>query len=294
MRARGTNSDHRRGTGRLAAASGPDFLLLGERARKPRTQGLTHVLDKGLSVRSLESLVETAGAHIDFLKLGWGTAYVSRGVKAKVAICQEAGINLCLGGTLLEITVLQGRIWEYVRWLDQLEIKYVEISNGATAFSAADKAELIRVLSPHFNIISEVGSKMPEDAVVPSEWVAEICADVEAGASLVIAEGRESGTVGLYSPQGEVRTGLVEAILGAVPSEKIIFEAPRKDQQAWFIRRLGSGANLGNIAPDEVLALETLRLGLRADTLDLLPRADREPSRPSRDETAPIARHFIH
>jgi phosphosulfolactate synthase len=288
------NGDHGKAAVRLAGSSGPDFLVLGERAAKPRTRGLTHVLDKGLSVRGLESLVETAGAHIDFLKLGWGTAYVSRGVKAKVALCQEAGIDLCLGGTMLEITLLQGRLWEYVRWLHQLEIRHVEVSNGATTLSATDKQKVIRALCPHFRVISEVGSKLPEAEVVASKWVAEICGDLEAGASLLIAEGRESGTVGLYGPQGEVRSDLVEAIVSAVPADKVIFEAPRKDQQAWFIRRLGSGANLGNIAPDEVLALETLRLGLRADTLDLLPPAQGQPSQPPVAETASEMRPLIH
>jgi phosphosulfolactate synthase len=256
--------------------SPPDFLILGDRAVKPRASGLTHVLDKGLSAGALESLVETAGAHIDIVKLGWGTAYVSQGVKAKVAICEEAGIRLCPGGTLFEIAVLQGKLREYVRWLEQLGIRHVEISNGATAITPEQKARHISELAGDFFVISEVGSKEPGRAVVPSDWVTWIRADLEAGASFVIAEGRESGTVGLYGPDGEVRDDLVEAIVGAVPAGKVIFEAPRKDQQAWFIRRLGSNANLGNIAPDEVVALETLRLGLRADTLDLLPAAEPE------------------
>ncbi len=270
--------------------SPPDFLVLGDRAVKPRVSGLTHVLDKGLSVRGLESLVEMAGAYIDILKLGWGTAYVSQGVKAKVAICQEAGIRLCPGGTLFEIAVLQGKLWEYVRWLDHLEIHHIEISNGATAMSPAEKARHINKLSSSFFVISEVGSKAPDRSVVPSEWVAGICGDLEAGASFVIAEGRESGTVGLYGPNGEVRGDLVEAIVSAVPPEKVIFEAPRKDQQAWFIHRLGANANVGNIAPDEVVALETLRLGLRADTLDLLPAARPRPTRPSMEEATPTMR----
>lgn len=276
------------------AGAGPNFLTLGERAAKPRTRGFTHVLDKGLSVRALESLVETAGAHIDFVKLGWGTAYVSRGVKAKVALCQEAGIHLCLGGTLLEIVLLQDQLWDYVGWLHQLEVRHVEVSTGAIGLSREAKAGIIRELSSHFCVISEVGSKRPEDEVVASEWVSEICSDMEAGASVVIAEGRESGTVGLYGPDGAVRDGLVEAIVSAVPADKIIFEAPRREQQAWFVRRLGTDVNLGNILPDEVLALETLRLGLRADTLDLLPPADRRGARASRTGGASRARPLIH
>jgi phosphosulfolactate synthase len=254
--------------------SAPDFLILGDRAVKPRPHGLTHVLDKGLSVRALESLVETAGAHIDILKLGWGTAYVSQGVKAKVAICEDAGIRLCPGGTLFEIAVLQGKLRQYIRWLEQLEIHHIEISDGVTAITPEEKARYISELSGSFFVISEVGSKEPDRAVVPSDWVTGIQSELAAGASFVIAEGRESGTVGLYGPNGKVRDDLVEAIVSAVPSDRVIFEAPRKDQQAWFIRRLGLNANLGNIAPDEVVALETLRLGLRADTLDLLPATE--------------------
>jgi phosphosulfolactate synthase len=270
--------------------SPPDFLILGDRAVKPRAHGLTHVLDKGLSVRALESLVETAGSHIDILKLGWGTAYVSQGVKAKVAICEDAGIRLCPGGTLFEIAVLQGKLREYVRWLDELEIRHIEISDGATSITPEEKARYISELSGRFFVISEVGSKEPDRAVVPSDWVAGIHGDLEAGASFVIAEGRESGTVGLYGPDGTVRNDLVEAIVGAVPSEKVIFEAPRKNQQAWFIRRLGTNANLGNITPDEVVALETLRLGLRADTLDLLPTAEPEPPGLRAPDAAPAIR----
>lgn len=270
--------------------SPPDFLLLGHRSVKPRARGLTHVLDKGLSVQALESLTDTAGPHLDILKLGWGTAYVSQGVEAKVAICEKAGIRLCPGGTLFEIAVLQGKLWEYIHWLGELGIRHIEISNGATAMSPAEKAAYITKLSSSFFVISEVGSKEPGRAVVPSDWVAGICRDLDAGASFVIAEGRESGTVGLYGPDGEVRGDLVEAIASAVPPEKVIFEAPRKDQQAWFIRRFGTDANLGNIAPDEVIALETLRLGLRADTLDLLPGTGPRPAGPSVAESARTTR----
>jgi phosphosulfolactate synthase len=255
------------------------FLVLPERAAKPRTRGLTHVLDKSLSVAALESLVETAGAHIDFVKLGWGTAYVSGSLRSKVAVCRAAGIHLTLGGTLFEVAYRQRRIREYARFLEHAGIGHIEISNGATAIVPAEKQALIRDLSADFTVVSEVGSKRPQDKVVISRWVAEFVGDLEAGASLVIAEGRESGTVGVYGPDGRVRDRLVDAILRAVPAERVIFEAPHKEQQAWFVRRLGADANLGNIAPDEVLALETLRVGLRADTIDLLPvpDADRRP-----------------
>jgi phosphosulfolactate synthase len=250
---------------------GPGFLSLPPRTAKPRSAGLTHVLDKGLSFFALQSLVQTAGDSIDIVKLGWGTSYVSDGVKAKVTMCRNQGIHACPGGTLLEICDKQGRVEDYIRWMRRLGLTHVEVSNGALGMSTARKRALIRQLAGEFTVLSECGSKDPRAAVVTDAWVEEMQGDLDAGAALLIAEARESGTVGLYLPTGEVREGLVEAILGSLPSAKVIFEAPRKDQQAWFIRRLRSVANLGNIPADEVIALETLRLGLRTDTLDLLP-----------------------
>lgn len=253
--------------------TGPGFLTLPPRASKPRRTGFTHVLDKGLSLVALESLVETAGQYIDFVKLGWGTAYVANGVKAKVALCREAGINVCLGGTLFEIVAQQERVDDYVRWMHRLGLEHVEVSNGALGMPAERKQDFIRALSGEFRVISEVGSKDPSQEVVAADWVGEMTADLAAGASLLIAEGRESGTVGLFGPAGDVHGDLVDAIASAVLAETVIFEAPRKDQQAWLIRRLGADVSLGNIAPEEVLALETLRRGLRGDTVDLLPDA---------------------
>ena len=262
---------------------GPGFLDLPPRSAKPRTEGLTHVLDKGLSFLGLESLVQTAGDCIDIVKLGWGTSYVSDGVRAKVALCRRAGIRVSPGGTLLEVCERQGRVREYVEWLHRTGFTHVEVSNGAFGMDAARKQELIRCLAQEFTVLSECGSKNPRADVVAGAWVEEMQDDLAAGASLLIAEARESGTVGLYSPTGEVRADLVEAILTHLPAEKVIFEAPRKDQQAWFVRRLGAAANLGNIAADEVVALETLRLGLRSDTLDLLPDAGPRPAPAGQD-----------
>lgn len=250
---------------------GPGFLDLPPRTVKPRVSGLTHVLDKGLSVMALTSLVQTAGDCIDIVKLGWGTSYVSDGVRAKLLLCRDAGIHVSPGGTLLEICDRQGRVPEYVAWLRTLGFTHVEVSNGALGMQTDRKRELIRMLSQDFVVLSECGSKNPRVDVVADDWVEEMTGDLEAGASLLIAEARESGTVGLYLPTGEVRADLVGAITTALPAQKVIFEAPRKDQQAWFVRRLCTDANLGNIPADEVVALETLRLGLRSDTLDLLP-----------------------
>jgi phosphosulfolactate synthase len=253
----------------------PDFLDLPERTRKPRRAGITHVLDRGMAPLALESLVETAGAHIDLLKLGWGTAYVSRGVRDKVAICRDVGISVCLGGTLLEIAVEQGRVEQYLEWLRVLGIDHVEVSNGSLPMPIESKRALIARLAAEFTVIAEVGSKRSQPAVA-EHWVEEMLGDLAAGAALVIAEGRESGTVGLFDSSGAVHRDLVEAIVHALGAETIIFEAPQRTQQAWLLRHIGPNVNLGNIQAEDVIALETLRRGLRFETLDLLPSAVRQ------------------
>jgi phosphosulfolactate synthase len=250
----------------------PDFLDLPPRTSKPRRGGVTHVLDRGLSPLALESLLAMAGDYVDLIKLGWGTAYVSRGVRDKVAICREAGIAVCPGGTLLEIAVAQGRLDEYVEWVRALGIDHVEVSNGSLPLTAEDKRAIIARLAAEFTVIAEVGSKGSQDAVA-EEWVAEMLGDLAAGSVYVIAEGRESGTVGLFDSGGAVHGELVEAILRAVGQENVIFEAPQREQQAWLLRHVGPNVNLGNIRTEDVIALETLRRGLRYETLDLLPSA---------------------
>jgi phosphosulfolactate synthase len=247
----------------------PDFLTLPERTAKPRRAGVTHVLDRGLSPLALESLLITAGEHIDLIKLGWGTAYVSGAVADKVAICRDAGIALCPGGTLLEIAAAQDRVDEFAEWLHSLGIDHVEVSNGSLPMSRERKAALINRLAGEFTVIAEVGSKSAR--AVAGDWCDEMLGDLAAGAALVIAEGRESGTVGLFDASGAVHTDLVEAILHAVGHATVIFEAPQRTQQAWLLRHVGPNVNLGNIGAEDVIALETLRRGLRFDTLDLLP-----------------------
>ena len=257
----------------LPPAEGPpDFLDLPERTLKPRRAGITHVLDRGMSPLALESLVETAGAHIDLIKLGWGTAYVSRGVRDKVAICRDVGISVCPGGTLFEIAVAQDGLEPYLEWLRSLGIDHIEVSNGSLPIAAEEKRALIARLAAEFTVVAEVGSKRSLDAVA-EEWVAEMLGDLAAGAALVIAEGRETGTVGLFDANGAVHAELVEAILHAVGHEVVIFEAPQRSQQAWLLRHVGPNVNLGNIQVEDVIALETLRRGLRFETLDLLPSA---------------------
>lgn len=262
----------------------PDFLRLPSRGRKPRDRGLTLVIDRGLSLPALEALLEVAGPHVDLVKFGWGTAYVSQGMRAKVTACREAGVRACTGGTLLEIAAAQGKVTEFRHWVASLGIDTVEVSEGSVGLGRGVKRRLISELASDFRVVAEVGSKDPSVRVRPLEWVDHMLRDLDAGASLVVAEGRESGTVGLYGPDGEVREFLVDAILGAVPSDRVVFEAPSRVQQAWFVRRVGPDVNLGNVPADEVLPLETLRRGLRADTVDLA--VDRSPADAERQPAA--------
>ena len=255
-----------RNDGELALA---DFLALPERTAKPRLRGVTHVIDRGLPIATLESLLDLAGAHIDFVKFGWGTAYVSRHIRAKVVACHEAKVRSCVGGTLLELATVQGKLREFVRWADSIGFDGVEVSEGTVELGAGIKAGLIEAMARDFIVLAEVGSKDSEAPVRPSAWAAQMQADLDAGAAFVIAEGRESGTVGLYHPDGRVREPLVSALVARVPADRIIFEAPAPAQQKWFVRHLGIDVNLGNVATDEVIALETLRRGLRADTAGL-------------------------
>ncbi|MBV9816898.1 MAG: phosphosulfolactate synthase [Solirubrobacterales bacterium] len=251
-----------------AGPAGADFLDLPARAAKPRRVGITHALDRGLGVGELESMLGQAGPFVDIVKFGWGTAYVSPTIAEKVACCRRHRVRVCLGGTLLEIAEAQGRTRQLVAWVRELGVDCVEISNGALGMPAQRKLELVAQLSADFTVLAEVGSKRP---VTPSasEWIAEMTADLDAGASWVVAEGRESGSVGLYDEAGTIRQPLLAEILAAVGGERVIFEAPRREQQAVLIGRLGPDVNLGNVATDQVISLETLRVGLRADTVSL-------------------------
>jgi phosphosulfolactate synthase len=250
----------------------PSFLELPVRSAKPRRTGITHVLDRGMSPRELESLLTTARNHVDHIKLGWGTAYVTGAVLDKIAICRDAGVTVAPGGTLLEIALHQDRLEEYVAWLQKLGIDHVEVSNGSLPISAREKRRVIERLALEFTVFAEVGSKAG-GAARPEAWVQEMLGDLEAGACAVIAEGRESGTVGLFAADGSVNGDLVDELLRHLGPEAIIFEAPLRPQQVWLLRHVGLDVNLANIRPDDVLALETLRRGLRYDTLDLLPDA---------------------
>jgi phosphosulfolactate synthase len=248
----------------------PDFLCLPPRPPKPRQVGVTHVIDRGLPLTTLQSLLHLAGPHIDFVKFGWGTAYVSRQIRAKIVACQDAGVRACPGGTLLELAAAQGKVAEFARWVADLGMETIEVSEGTIELDRDVKRGLIKSLAADFCVLSEVGSKDPDVPVRSGDWVDHMVGDLEAGAAYVVAEGRESGTVGLYRPGGEVREPLVEAILAAVPPDRVIFEAPNRAQQAWLIRRVGTEVNLGNVSPDDILSVETLRRGLRTDTVRFL------------------------
>jgi phosphosulfolactate synthase len=243
-----------------------DLLELPHRAAKPRQQGITHVLDRGLSVAQIDGLIEVAGEYVDLVKLGWGTAVATGNLEGKLARYRDHGIPVMLGGTLTELAIAQDRLDRLVAWLHELGLDHIELSDGTINLEHDRKLELISRLAEEFTVLSEVGSKDDTRIMAPYRWVEQIEAELEAGAWKVIAEARESGTVGIFRHDGEVRMGLIDEIVHAIAADKILFEAPRKDQQVWFVRRLGPDVNLGNITPEEVLSLETIRVGLRSDT----------------------------
>jgi phosphosulfolactate synthase len=243
-----------------------DLLNLPERAAKPRQQGLTHVLDRGLSVAEVDGLAEVAGEYIDIVKLGWGTSVATGNLEAKLKRYRDLGITPMFGGTLTELAIAQDRLDPLVAWMHELGLEHIEISDGTITIEHERKAELIERLAKEFIVLSEVGSKDNTRIMAPFRWVEQIQSELDAGAWKVIAEARESGSVGIFRHDGEVRMGLIDEIVHAIPQEKIVFEAPRRDQQVWFVRRFGPDVNLGNIIPEEVLSLETIRVGLRSDT----------------------------
>ncbi|HWX45949.1 MAG TPA: phosphosulfolactate synthase [Solirubrobacteraceae bacterium] len=252
------------------------FLDIPERSRKPRERGLTHVLDRGLSLTEVEGLMETAGECVDIVKLGWGTALVSENLRAKLERYAAHGVPVMLGGTLTELAVRQGRVEGMVDYLHELGLRHVEVSDGTIEMEPSAKCELIGRLAREFTVLSEVGSKDAHTIMAPYVWIERIQGELQAGAWKVIAEARESGTAGIYRADGEVRSGLIDEIAHAVECERMIFEAPRKEQQVWLLEFFGSECNLGNIAPNDVLSLETLRLGLRSDTVERFARDGRD------------------
>lgn len=241
---------------------------LPERSQKPRQVGYTMAMDKGLSARQAEEFLSVCGEYVDIVKLGWGTSYVTPNLKDKIKIYKDHKIPVYFGGTLFEAFIVRNQFEDYLKVLDKYNLEYTEVSDGSIELEHDMKCEYIRKLAERGTVLSEVGSKDVDKIIPPYKWIKLMQAELDAGAWKVIGEARESGNVGLFRSTGEVRSGLVEEILTKIPFEKIIWEAPQKSQQVWFIKLLGSNVNLGNIAPEEVIPLETIRIGLRGDTFD--------------------------
>ena len=230
-----------------------------------RDGGLTHVLDKGLGPRGWEDVLETSGDYIDIVKLGWGTAYVTKNLERKLEVLKDR--RVVIGGTFFEVVYVKNAFDEYKRWLAALGLTHVEISDGTVEIPRERKLELIADFARDFTVLSEVGSKDSDVVFAPYEWVQWIREEKDAGAWKVITEAREGGTAGIFRPDGDMRTGLIQEIEHSVDFHDLVWEAPTKQSQAWFVKHFGPEVNLGNIPPEEVIPLETLRLGLRGDTL---------------------------
>jgi len=245
-----------------------DLNNLPKRTLKPRNDGITMVMDKGMSIRQAQDFIEVAAPHTDIIKLGWATALVTPSLEEKLTIYRKANIPFYFGGTLFEAFVVRNQFDDYRRILDKYKMTFAEVSDGSMDLPHEEKCRYIQALSQQVTVISEVGSKDDKKIFAPYKWIELIKAELSAGSWKVIAEARESGNVGIYRETGEVRQGLVDEILTQVPQDAIIWEAPIKSQQVWFIKLIGSNVNLGNIAPQEVIPLETIRLGLRGDTFN--------------------------
>ncbi|MDE3190034.1 MAG: phosphosulfolactate synthase [Acidobacteriota bacterium] len=242
-----------------------------------RDGGLTHVLDKGLGPRGWEDVLEVSGDYIDIVKLGWGTAYVTSDLRRKLDVLKEKPV--VIGGTFFEVVYVRGKLDEYKQWLRDLGLSHVEISDGTIEIPRERKLELIADFARDFTVLSEVGSKDSEVVFAPYQWVEWLKEEKDAGAWKVITEAREGGTAGIFRKDGDMRTGLIDEIAHEIDFHDIVWEAPTKASQAWFIRHFGPEVNLGNIPPEEVIPLETLRLGLRGDTLkEVLLGGERAPA----------------
>lgn len=239
------------------------------RIAKPRSFGLTMVMDKGLSFEEAKNLISATGPHLDIVKLGFGTAFVTPNLRKKIELYQSAEIPVYFGGTLFEAFLIRNQFNDYIQLCKDYEIHMMEVSDGSIIIPHSEKCGYIEKLTKHGTVLSEVGSKDATHIMPPYKWIELMKAELEAGSSYVIAEAREAGNVGIYRGTGEVREGLVQEILTQIPSEKIIWEAPQKAQQLYFLELLGCNVNLGNISPQEIIPLEAMRIGLRGDTFHL-------------------------
>lgn len=240
-----------------------------DRNTKPRTSGITMVMDKGLSLEETKNFMSISYPHVDLVKLGFGTAYVTPDLKEKLAIYQSYNVPVYFGGTLFEAFLIRNQFEDYINTCKEFGIQYMEVSDGSISIPHAEKCGYIEKLTRHGIVLSEVGSKDAAHIIPPYKWIELMKAEIEAGSTYVIAEAREAGNVGIYRGSGEVREGLVQEILTQIPEEKILWEAPQKAQQLYFLELIGCNVNLGNIAPSEIIALETMRIGLRGDTFSL-------------------------
>ncbi len=236
------------------------------RPSRPRKNGVTMVMDKGLGIRQAENFIEASADYVDLVKLGFGTSMITKNLEQKIKLYQEAGFRVYLGGTLFEAFIIRDMFEDYIRLIDKLKLDTAEVSDGSIVMNHDKKCEYIRTLAKHVTVLSEVGSKEEGIIIHPAKWTSMMNKELEAGSWKVIAEARESGTVGIYRPNGHAHTLLINKILAKVKQENILWEAPQKSQQVWFLKLLGYNANLGNISYDDVIPLETLRLGLRGDT----------------------------
>lgn len=241
---------------------------LPEREKKPRNIGLTMVMDKGLSVREAEDMIDTCGEFIDMIKLGWATSYVTSNLEKKLDVYRQADIPFYFGGTLFEAFIVRNQFDDYRGIIEKYKMPLCEVSDGSIELPQEEKCKYIEILSKQTRVLSEVGSKDAEKILAPYQWIELMKSELEAGAWKVIGEARESGNVGLFRDSGEVRQGLVKEIINSISADKIIWEAPQKSQQVWFIKLVGANVNLGNIATNDIIPLETLRLGLRGDTFE--------------------------
>lgn len=262
----------------MSTAYNFDLSHLPKRESKPRANGVTMVMDKGISLKHAEDFIETSGDFVDYVKLGFGTSIISKNVKEKVKLYKKAGIKVYVGGTLFEAFVIRNQFDNYLKYITDLGLDAAEVSDGSIELAHDKKCEYIRTLAKEFNVLSEVGSKEEGVIIHPARWINMMQSELDAGAVKVIAEARESGTVGIFHKNGSAHTMLINRIVNKVKIENIIWETPQKSQQVYFLKLFGANVNVGNIGVDDVIPLETLRLGLRGDTFfTFLPEEMKQP-----------------
>lgn len=243
-----------------------ELPFLPDRPAKPRQKGITMVMDKGLSIKEVENFIDSSVHLVDLVKLGFGTSLITNRLDEKIKLYHQAGIECYFGGTLFEAFVIRGKFEDYLKYLDKYKMTMAEVSDGSVTMNHDLKCEYIARLSKNFKVLSEVGSKEEGIIIHPAKWITMMNKELSAGSWKVIAEARESGTVGIYHSNGKTHVMLVDKITSKVKPDDIMWEAPQKAQQVWFIKQFGANVNLGNIAPNDLIPLETLRLGLRGDT----------------------------